>query len=33
MNIHTYEYFSSFKHSLNKIFIYIYCIRIYSMCI
>ena len=37
INIHTYEdsYFLSFKHSQNKIFIYIYYIRIYStyMCI
>ena len=37
INIRTYEffYFSSFKHSKNKIFKYIYCIRIYStnMCI
>ena len=37
MNIHTYEnsYSLSFKHSLNKNFLYIYCIRIYStnMCI
>ena len=34
INISTYEHFL-FKHSLNKIFIYIYCIRIYStnMCI
>ena len=37
INIRTYENFNflSFKYSLNKIFEYIYCIRIYStsMCI
>ena len=37
LNLRTYEnfYLLSFKHSLNKIFVYIYCIRIYStnMCI
>ena len=37
IDIRTYEnfHFLSFKHRLNKIFRYIYCIRIYStnMCI
>ena len=37
MNFRIYKnaYFLSFKHHQNKIFIYIYCIRIYSttMCV